>query len=158
MAASIPTKGQKMRYVMKFGLMQMVMISASKEIARVVGRVEFIESEPAYFLYYQNINGAKVTQMWSQSALEAISCDSPLAAFHNETCLFICKLQPWVSEQQKNFTLKETLEFLNLNPELGDTMRALPAIVEALGALGWEHMAGTFTRTLRRVSKDEIIT
>ena len=150
---------------MKFKLKQTVRIAHSEEIALVVGRAEFVAAENAYFLRYENKSKITVTQMWGESAIELFNTPLLEPTLNNRqvtnqdaTKFYIEQLKPWVTAQMEPFTLKETLEFLSLNPEIDSTLHALPAIVEALGALGLVNIGDTFTREPRRVSKDEIIT
>lgn len=44
-------------------------ITASTETGEVIGRAEYTNSEPTYYLRYKASDGRAVEQWWSQSAL-----------------------------------------------------------------------------------------
>lgn len=54
-----------------FSLGQMVIIGASGERGRVLGRAEYLDSAPSYFVRYKGADGRAVECWWGQSALEA---------------------------------------------------------------------------------------
>jgi hypothetical protein len=55
----------------KFDLKLIVRLVESGETGTVVGRAEFIASEPTYLVLYKAGDGRQVEQWWRESALEA---------------------------------------------------------------------------------------
>ena len=60
----------------KFSILQPVIISVSKERATVVGRAEYANAEPSYFLRYCAADGRAVEAWWAESALGAAEPDA----------------------------------------------------------------------------------
>lgn len=56
---------------MRFELNQVVTLIESEEQGIVVGRAEYTNSEPHYFVRYRAGDGRQVEQWWGESALEA---------------------------------------------------------------------------------------
>lgn len=54
---------------MKFELKQAVTIAASGEVGEVVGRAQYLHSEPSYLVRYKSADGRAVESWWSESAL-----------------------------------------------------------------------------------------
>lgn len=54
---------------MKFELKQTVTIAASGERGEVIGRAEYVTSEPQYLLRYKCADGRAVESWWAESAL-----------------------------------------------------------------------------------------
>lgn len=53
----------------KFELNQTVTISISGEVGKVIGRAEYANSEPAYFVRFKAADGRAVESWWTQDAL-----------------------------------------------------------------------------------------
>ena len=53
-----------------FDLEQRVIISASGEVGTVIGRAEYLNQNPQYWLRYKCADGRAVECWWEQSALE----------------------------------------------------------------------------------------
>lgn len=54
-----------------FSLGTNVVITASGETGEVIGRAEYLTSEPSYFVRYRASDGRAVQQWWEQSALHS---------------------------------------------------------------------------------------
>lgn len=54
---------------MKFELNQQVTIDVSGEQGTIIGRAEFVNSEPTYQLRYKNADSRAIESWWSESAL-----------------------------------------------------------------------------------------
>lgn len=55
----------------KFELSQTVAIAASGETGQIIGRAEYVTSEPSYLIRYAAKDGRAVEQWWGESALQA---------------------------------------------------------------------------------------
>ena len=57
---------------MKFNIGQQVQINVSEEKGVVIGRAEYAESEPNYWIRYKTIDGRATEQWWAEKALTGI--------------------------------------------------------------------------------------
>lgn len=55
----------------KFELSQTVAIAASGETGQIIGRAEYVTSEPCYLIRYAAKDGRAMEQWWGESALQA---------------------------------------------------------------------------------------
>lgn len=55
----------------KFSLNQQVAIAASNEQGQVIGRAEYANAEPSYYLRYRAADGRATEQWWPESAITA---------------------------------------------------------------------------------------
>lgn len=55
----------------EFELNQQVSLRCSGEQGNVIGRAEYIESTPSYYIRYKAADGRAVESWWSGSALQA---------------------------------------------------------------------------------------
>lgn len=53
----------------EFELAAMVKLVTSNEVGEVIGRAEYLESSPQYYIRYCNGAGVQTEAWWSQSAL-----------------------------------------------------------------------------------------
>jgi hypothetical protein len=58
-------------YEMKFELDQEVVIAASGEEGKIIGRAEYTTSEPSYLIRYKAGDGRATESWWTQTALLA---------------------------------------------------------------------------------------
>lgn len=54
---------------LKFELNQRVKLVESGEVGTVVGRAEYVTSEPSYFVRYKAADGRQVQTWWGESAI-----------------------------------------------------------------------------------------
>jgi hypothetical protein len=55
-----------------FSLSKVVRISVSGEVGEIIGRAEYTNSEPLYFVRYKAADGRAVESWWAQSSIEAV--------------------------------------------------------------------------------------
>jgi hypothetical protein len=55
----------------RFTLGQRVKITCSGETGEIVGRAEYVNSEPCYYIRYARADGVADNSWWAESALEA---------------------------------------------------------------------------------------
>jgi hypothetical protein len=56
----------------KFELKQEVQITASGERGEVIGRAEYSNAEPAFFIRYKAADGRAVEQWWTEQSLSEV--------------------------------------------------------------------------------------
>jgi hypothetical protein len=64
-------RGTSMEKTFEFELNQEVSLRCSGEQGSVIGRAEYTECEPSYFVRYKAADGRAVQAWWSGSALQA---------------------------------------------------------------------------------------